>query len=156
MLNVYCDIVSGKENFKLLKQKYIFFFYTFETPMTVINCNAAKFHFDDTSSKFRLKHKCRSWWEVRFLRTAYWENKEDVAFRFTFGQKRVLKVNWISRHWRGLTMKSFWEMFLQNYALWSIMITMIILSKFGVHFWIYIVSWRSLTLKIFLKNVKGG
>jgi hypothetical protein len=51
-------------------------------------------------------------------------------------------VNWIDRHWRSLTIKSFWKIFLQNYAFWSIMIPMIILSKFGVHFWIYIVSWR--------------
>jgi hypothetical protein len=55
-----------------------------------------------------------------------------------------------------LTMKSFWKILLQNYAFWSIMIPIIILSKFGVHFWIYIVSWRSkytssLTLKIFSK-----
>jgi hypothetical protein len=86
---------------------------------------------------------------------------DTKTFRFTFGQKRVLKVNWNGRHWRDLTLKSFWKIFLQNYAFWSIMIPIIILSKFGVHFWIYIVSWRSkytssLTLKIFLKNVKGG
>jgi hypothetical protein len=36
-----------------------------------------------------------------------------------------LKVNWIGRHWRGLTMKIFWKIFLQEYAFWSIMISMI-------------------------------
>ena len=37
MLNMYCDIVSGKENFKLLKQKNKF--TPLRHPMTVINCN---------------------------------------------------------------------------------------------------------------------
>jgi hypothetical protein len=37
--------------------------------------------------------KCRSWWEVRFLRTAYWENKRMWRFVLHLDKKRYSR--WI-------------------------------------------------------------
>jgi hypothetical protein len=106
---------------------------TQQLPTTNSSCNTTTVRMQKTEASTVASHLFVFEWWIFFISSLIFSTPCPLK-RKSFPYFLVKNGTWYTRqcgrHWRGLTMKSFWEMFLQNYALWSIMITMIILFIF--------------------------